>query len=170
MGWINEWKCKKGMKLDLGSGNPEQGEVQPEGYVLNDVQLHKNIDLVCNIVHVRKFVPDGYCSEVRMSHVLEHFTIKEGVEVIKMVWKILEDNGRFLIYVPNFKWHCELLMTGQDEMAVHYAFGGDLDKYDQHKTAFTPKILKKRLEENGFEVTEITNGTSITCVGLKRSL
>lgn len=151
------------MKLDLGSGNPDQGERQPEGYVLNDVQMHKNIDLVCNILHVRKFVPDGYCSEVRMSHVWEHFTIKEGIDILKICHKLLEPGGKLLIYVPNFRWHADLVVTGNDEMGVHYAFGGQLDKYDQHKTGFTTKIIRKRLEENGFRVTQMIDGTSIEC-------
>jgi predicted SAM-dependent methyltransferase len=167
MGWINKDKCLKGMKLDLGSGNPAQGEIQPQGFVLNDIEPHPNIDLVCDIRNVAHFVPKGYCSEVRMSHVLEHFTVAEGVEVIKMVHTLLGDGGKFTIFVPNFRWHCELLLTGQDEMAVHYAFGGQLDEFDQHKTAFTPKILKKRLEENGFKVESIDNNTSISCVATK---
>lgn len=158
------------MKLDLGSGNPAQGEQQPQGFVLNDVETHPNIDLVCDIKDIAQFVPENHCSEVRMSHVLEHFTIKEGIEIIKTVHKLLVDGGQFTIFVPNFRWHCELLATGQDEMAVHYCFGGQLDEFDQHKTAFTPKILKKRLEENGFEVVSIDNNTSISCVGLKRSV
>ena len=163
MAWINEWKCKKGMRLDLGSGNPDQGEQQPEGWVLNDVQMHKNIDLVCNILHVSRHIPKGFCSEVRMSHVWEHFTIKEGIHILKIIYDLLEPHGKLHIYVPNFRWHAELMMTGNDEMAVHYAFGGQLDKYDQHKTGFTPKIIQKRLEENGFKVTSMIDGTSIEC-------
>lgn len=163
MGWINKDKCVKGLKLDLGSGNPAQGEVQPQGYVLNDVEPHPNIDLVCDICDVTQYVPDGYCSEIRMSHVFEHFTIKEGIKLLGDIHKMLEVGGMLTIMVPNFRWHAELVITGNDEMGVHYAFGGQLDEFDQHKTAFTPKILKKRLEENGFEVIDIDNNTSITC-------
>jgi predicted SAM-dependent methyltransferase len=167
MSWINKDKCVKGMKIDLGAGNPDQGEIQGQGYVLNDVQQHKNIDLVCRIQDLAEFIPEGFCSELRLSHVFEHFTKQEGIDLLKMFHKLLENNGKLVIIVPNFKWHCELLLTGQDEMAVHYAFGGQLDEYDIHKTAFTPKILKKRLEENGFKVESIDNLTSITCVALK---
>jgi len=104
---------------------------------------------------------------VRMCHVLEHFTINEGIKVIEDVYKLLEPKGEFIIFVPNFRWHAELVNTGSDEMAVHYAFGGQKDEYDLHKTGFTPKILKKRLEENGFEVISITNDTSIECHAIK---
>jgi predicted SAM-dependent methyltransferase len=155
------------MRLDLGSGNPADGESQPEGYVLNDVEPHPGIDIVCNIKDIHKVIPKGYCSEVRMSHVLEHFTIKEVKEIFKMIHDLLEPNGKFTIIVPNFRWHAELVATGNDEMAVHYAFGGQLDEYDIHKTAFTPKILEKYLIENDFKVLSMGNLTSIECTAEK---
>jgi hypothetical protein len=62
-----------------------------------------------------------------------------------------------------------LVITGNDEMGVHYAFGGQLDKYDYHKTGFTSKILQKLLEENGFRIESLDNNTSISCVALKTS-
>jgi predicted SAM-dependent methyltransferase len=155
------------MRLDIGSGNPDDGEVQPNGFVLNDVQMHKNIDLVCNIRHLRRFIPDGFCSEIRASHVLEHFGTKEVVEVVKDVYKLLEYGGRFTIFVPNFLWHVQLVLEDKEKDAIHYAFGGQLDKYDYHKTAFTPKLLQALLEENGFAVETLVNGTSISCVALK---
>ena len=165
--WVNKDKCVKGMKLDIGSGNPDQGEVQPEGYVLNDVEQHKNIDLVCGIQNLYKYVPEGYCSEIRASHILEHFGTKEVDQVVKTIYKLLEKRGKFIIFVPNFKWHADLITSGNDEMAVHYAFGGQLDQYDYHKTGFSLKILKKLLETNGFTILRMIDGTSIHCVAEK---
>jgi len=155
------------MRLDIGAGNPAQGEVQPNGFVLNDVEKHPNIDLVCNIKDLLQFVPEGYCSEVRASHILEHFGTNEVVEVVKIVWKLLEPGGRFTIFVPNFLWHVQLVVEDHEKEAIHYAFGGQLDEYDYHKTAFTPKLLQKLLEENGFKVETLVNQTSISCVALK---
>jgi predicted SAM-dependent methyltransferase len=163
MKWINKNKCVPHMKLDIGSGNPLQGEIQPNGYVLNDVEPHENIDLVCDIKYLSKYVPDGYCSEIRASHILEHFGTKEVIEVIKMIHSLLEPNGALTIYVPNFKWHAELVLSGNDEDGVHYAFGGQLDQYDYHKTGFTPKILRKYLEENSFKIISMVDSTSIEC-------
>lgn len=167
--WINREKCEKHMKLDLGSGDPDQGENQPDEFVLNDISPHKNIDLVCDIRDILKYVPEGYCSIVRMSHVLEHFTIKERIKILNDIHKILENNGELIIIVPNFKWHAELVTTGNDKMAVLYAFGGQLDEYDLHKTGYTVKILRKRLEENGFKIISIDDNTSIECHSLKTS-
>jgi predicted SAM-dependent methyltransferase len=165
--WINKKKCQPHMKLDIGSGNPDQGENQPEGYVLNDVEKHKNIDLVCNIKHLTDHIPQGYCSEIRASHILEHFGTREVRDVIRMIHGLLEDKGKLTIFVPNFRWHSELMMTGNDEMGVYYAFGGQLDEYDYHKTGFTIKILRKYLEDADFEVVEMLDGTSIECHAVK---
>jgi predicted SAM-dependent methyltransferase len=158
---------KPHMLLDIGSGNPQQGEVQPQGYVLNDVEPHENIDIVCNIKDLAQYIPEGYCSKVRSSHILEHFGTKEVIDVIKMIHSLLEKDGEFIIFVPNFKWHGQLLSTGNDEMAVLYAFGGQLDQYDYHKTGFTPKVLRKYLEENGFKVISLLEGSSIECHAIK---
>jgi len=166
-GWINKDKCKKHMKLDIGSGNPSQGEVQPEGYVLNDIEHHANIDLVCDIKNLAQYIPKEFCSEVRASHILEHFGTKETVEVMKMIYRILEHGGEFEIFVPNFKWHAMLMATGNDEMGVHYAFGGQLDEYDYHKTGFSPKILYNRLTEAGFVNIKVEDGSSLHATCLK---
>lgn len=155
------------MKLDIGSGNPANGEVQPEDYVLNDIEAHPNIDLVCDIKDLAKFVPEASCSEIRASHVLEHFGTQETQDVIRMIYTLLEPNGKFTIFVPNFRWHASLLATGNDEMAVLYAFGGQKDLFDYHKTGYTPKILNKYLEENGFRVDELIEGSSIECHAIK---
>ena len=61
----------------------------------------------------------------------------------------------------------QLLLEDHEKEAIHYAFGGQLDKYDYHKTAFTPKILKDALERNGFTVETMIGQTSIACTAYK---
>jgi predicted SAM-dependent methyltransferase len=162
--WVNKDKCVKGMKLDIGSGNPDQGEIQPEGFVLNDAEPHRNIDLVCDIRDLLQFIPEGYCSVIRASHIMEHFGTKEVPTILGIIHKLLKPQGKLEIFVPNFVWHSQLLLSGNDEIAVHYAFGGQLDEYDFHKTAFSPRILKKVVEENGFNILRMLDGSSIHCI------
>jgi len=165
-GWVKN-KLKKGMLLDIGSGDPSCGEIQPQGYVLQDISPHANIDLVCDIRDLPQYIPDGYCSIVRASHVLEHFGTKETQDVIRMIYRLLEKGGKFIIFVPNFRWHAQLVAQGQDEMAVHYAFGGQLDEWDYHKTGYTPTILRKYLEQAGFEILTLNEASSIECHAIK---
>jgi predicted SAM-dependent methyltransferase len=167
IGWVNPEKNTKEMLIDLGAGNPDEGERQTPGFVLQDIQPHKGIDLVCDIKNIEQYVNQGQCRVVKMSHILEHFGTKEVIDVIKMIHSLLEKDGEFIIFVPNFKWHGQLLSTGNDEMAVLYAFGGQLDQYDYHKTGFTPKVLRKYLEENGFKVISLLEGSSIECHAIK---
>lgn len=142
------------LKIDLGSGNPDQGEIQPEGYILQDIEPHKGIELVCDIEELDKFIQPGQCKKIRASHVLEHFPTSHIPKIFKMIYSLLEEGGEFEVHVPNFKWHCALILEDKDEEAVNYAYGGQLDKFDFHKTAYTPNILLKRLKEAGFKVVQ----------------
>ncbi len=165
--WINEDKNKDNIKLDIGAGDSNTFELQETGYVLNDIEPHKGIDLVCDILDLKDYLKAGQCCEVRASHILEHFGINDLVKVIRIVHFILKDKGLFNIIVPNLKWQIQFLYSGQDEKAVYYIFGGQLDKYDFHKTGFTVDILRKLLNDNGFTILELTEETSIKCKALK---
>ena len=166
VGWVKN-KLKKGMLLDIGSGDPLSGENQPQGYVLQDIALYKNIDLVCDIRDLPKYIPNNYCSIIRASHVLEHFSTKETQEIIKMLYQLLEKGGKLIVIVPNFRWHAQLIAQGQDELAVYYAFGGQFDEWDYHKTGYTPKLLKKYLQQAGFTILFMKEKTSIECHAIK---
>jgi hypothetical protein len=170
-------KIKLGMKLDIGAGNPEEGENQAgNDYVLQDVAPHKGIDIVCDIRRLdyelistfQKLIGEGrsdVCSEIRASHVLEHFHSKElNTKILPMLKNCLQTGGILNIIVPNFEWHCDLLKQGNDEKAVFYAFGGGLDEYDHHYTGWTPRLAVKWLTEAGFEIDDIYVDT---CVHVK---
>jgi len=156
----------RGMKIDIGAGNPVEGENQAgEGYLLQDVEAHQGIDIVCDIRDLKETIGDNLCSEIRASHVLEHFHSKELIsKILPMLKNCLTDDGILNIIVPNFYWHCTLVMAGHDEKAVFYAFGGGLDKYDHHYTGWTPNLATKWLEESGFEILSIY---SADCIHIK---
>lgn len=147
---------KLGMKLDIGAGNPAEGENQAnKDYVLQDAEAHAGIDIVCDIRDLDKHIELNFCSEIRASHVLEHFHSKELQEkILPMLKNLLQENGILNIIVPNFEWHCDLVKQGHDEKAVFYAFGGGLDKYDHHYTGWTPRLANKWLTEAGFEIVD----------------
>jgi len=144
----------KGMKLDIGAGNPQEGENQAgNGYLLQDVEAHKGIDIVCDIRDLKNHIPENYVSEVRASHVLEHFHSKELLSsILPMLKDLLTKDGILNIIVPNFEWHCDLIKQGNDEKAVFYAYGGGLDKYDHHYTGWTPRLSYIWLESVGFSI------------------
>lgn len=165
--WINPEKNVDGLKIDLGSGNPEEGEIRPVGYVLNDIEQHPGIDLVCNILDLETFIKPNQCQEVRISHVLEHFSKSDTITIVRMVNRLLKVGGNFAVAVPNFRWHMQLLSEGKEEEAVLYAFGGQRDLFDYHKTGFTPQILSNLLIHNGFSFKEMLVGNSIGVIATK---
>jgi predicted SAM-dependent methyltransferase len=153
--------------LDLGSGNPLEGEIQPEGYIHQDIQKFKGIDLVCDIEDLRQHIKPGTCKKIRASHICEHFPTAKIVPLFIMLYEFLEKDGELEVHVPNFKWHGALLLQDMDEEAVTYAYGSQKDKYDFHKTAFTPNIICRRLIEAGFKVKEINIEQSIHVKAIK---
>lgn len=140
----------KHLKLDIGSGDPSTNEKQADGYLKQDIEAYPGIDLMCDIRDIPKYLPPESCLEIRASHVLEHFGTKEVDKVLSMLYSLLEPGGKLIIYVPNFRWHAQLVLNGHDEKAVYYAFGGQLDEWDYHKTAFTPATLHNKLVKAGF--------------------
>lgn len=165
--WINPEKHKKNMRLDIGSGNPLDGENQPQGYVLQDVEAYQGIDLVCDILELPKHIEKEYCSEIRASHVIEHFGTNETDMILQLLSGLLKKGGLLNIIVPNFKWHASLALAGEEEQAVYYAFGGQLDEWDFHKTGFTPTILTKALQRNNFKIIKLLPNSSIECLAVK---
>jgi len=155
------------MKLDVCSGNPDEGEVQADGFIKHDVFPFKGIDIVCDLRELDTKLEAKSVEYLRASHCLEHFTVNEGKKIFKMFSKLLVDSGTLEVIVPNFKWHSQLCLQGDDEKAIYYCFGGQLDEYDLHKTAFTPNILRKRVEEAGFAILELKDESSITLKAIK---
>lgn len=174
-------KIYKGIKLDIGAGNPAEGENQAgAGYFLQDIDSHNGIDIVCDIRNlkyelIKKSQKDfgegisNICSEIRASHVLEHFHSKElNTKILPMLKECLQDGGLLNIIVPNFEWHCDLIKQGHDEKGVFYAFGGGLDKYDHHYTGWTPRLAVKWLTDTGFEIDDIYVDTCIHIKAIKK--
>lgn len=146
------------MKLIIGANNR-----QIPGFVHHDVLPLPGIDIVCEFYDLPKHVENKSCEEIHMTHFLEHFPTAETHKVLGIVKDMLKDGGKLYIEVPNFAWHAELVQQGRERDAVYYAFGGQLDQWDFHKTGFTPSILQEELEQAGFRC-EIQNGSSLTAI------
>lgn len=153
--------------LDVCSGNPEEGEIRPDGYIYQDIESHKGIDLVCDLEELNKYIAKGQCKRIRASHCLEHFPTSHIPTILKMIHGLLEKDGELEIHCPNIKWHCALILEDRDEEAVNYAFGGQRDVYDFHKTGFTPTILIRRLTEAGFKIVDLQIEHSLHCLAVK---
>lgn len=156
------------IKWDFCSGNPKEGESQAEGYLHHDVNPEiEGLDLVCNLLNIEAHIKPNSIDEARLSHCLEHFTIPESKLILKILFKLLKTDGKLIIIVPNFKWHAQLVLQGNEDQANYYCFGGQLDEFDIHKQGWTKNRLIKALQEAGFALLSCDDESSITCVSVK---
>lgn len=138
-----------------------------EGFKSHDVKSLEGIDYVCDLHDIERFIQAGSCEDIHFTHALEHFSRKETPVILDIVYRLLMPNGKLYLEVPNFKWHSELIAQGKDRDAVYYAFGGQEDEWDFHKTGFTPKILQEELEDAGFREIRIQDASSISAWAIK---
>jgi len=118
------------MKLNLGSGTK-----LIEGYT--------NIDIANGQLVYPLPYEDESIDEIRASHILEHFSYRQTLEVLIEWNRVLKLDGIIKISVPNFDY---IITNLKDHpMFEGYIFGGQIDVYDFHHALFTEKKLKELL-------------------------
>jgi len=149
---------KKFNLLELGAG-----ERYTEGFSRQDVDPSiRDLDLVCPAEEIDKYVEENSVKYLRATHLLEHFPTKQIPFVLDAWYKVLAPGGELYMEMPNFLWNAKyLLEEGNEEQAVNYAFGEQLDEWDFHKTGFTPNIIRKRLLAAGFIDTMVEEDSSM---------
>ncbi len=147
------------MKLILGAGSR-----QKDGWKHHDVQALPGIDYVCDFWLLGTLIDDESCEEIEMTHMLEHFPMKDVQRVLQKVWGLLQPGGKLYIEVPNFLWHCEEMVKDPlNRQVVEYAYGGQLNEWDYHYNGFTPDILAQDLVQAGFVIDDLQPNSSIEC-------
>lgn len=144
------------MKLILCAGDRHIA-----GFKTHDVRPLKGIDYVCDFYDIPNTIKEKF-EEIHFTHALEHFPTAETQKILSIVKELLVDVGRLYIEVPNFAWHAQLVKEGRERDAVYYAFGGQLDQWDFHKTGFTPSIIEEELLKAGFNNIRVQDGSSIS--------
>jgi predicted SAM-dependent methyltransferase len=137
------------------------GDRKIPGFTTHDIQGEQ--DILCDLYDVAKHVGPSTVEELHFTHALEHFPTKETPKVLDLLYSLLKPGGKLYLEVPNFAWSASLLDENRDRDAIYYAFGGQLDEYDFHKTGFTKKILQEELEDAGFTVTELKDDSTLCC-------
>ena len=154
----------KAEKLELGAGTSRNPD---GGWTYQDVQKLDGIDIVCDMLDIDDHVEEGSVKYLKSVHCFEHVPTNKVGPLFEKLFKIMSKGGRIMVRVPNLQWHAQLLAEGRDEEAVLYCFGGQLDEYDFHKTGYTPKILKRHLEQAGFSAVSIEGNTEIMASAYK---
>lgn len=151
------------MKLVIGAG-----ERHKKGWTHHDIRPLPGIDIDCDFWELPDHVKKGSVEEVEITHVLEHFPMKETRKALQLIHSLMTDTATIYIEVPNFSWHAEeILKDPLNQQIVEYAYGGQHNEYDYHYNGFTPEQLAYDLVATGFTVDEIKPLSSIECTARK---
>lgn len=135
---------------------------QVPGFKHHDIKQMPGIDYACDLFQIGNHIQPKSCEEIHFTHALEHFPTADTQKVLALIKGLMKDGGKLYVEVPNFAWHAELIAKGKERDAVYYAFGGQLDEWDFHKTGFTPSILQEELDKAGFKNVSIQPASSIS--------
>lgn len=92
-------------------------------------------------------VPDECADDIRMSHLLEHFSYLDVPKVLEECRRVLKPGGRLRVAVPDFEKISSVSAT--DPHWRFYLMGGQTDADDFHRSAFDEKLLSKYLARAG---------------------
>lgn len=126
------------IRLDIGAG-----ERRIEGFTPIDRKLGSE-------AYPLDYADDSI-DEIRASHVLEHFSHREGAAVVEHWAAKLKPGGRLRIAVPNFAWVAERYLAGEPVNVQGYVMGGHGDADDHHGAIFDADALTEIMLAAGLE-------------------
>lgn len=142
-------------KLHLGCGN-----IYIKGWVNVDVLQTGATDIVMDIKKLPG-IKHNSVKEIYACHVLEHFSTKEVIEILRRWNQVLIPGGKLRISVPDldaitriYQKNIKHFQTPGNQPWVALIYGGQKDEYDFHKTGFNECWLKYILEKNDYEKAE----------------
>ena len=140
------------MKLHIG------GEEIKEGWKILNIQKKEGVDFVGDISDLSQF-KDNSIDEIYASHVLEHVEQKKIEETLKGIHRVLNENGKFYISVPDMDLLCKIFIDPKAPQPVkmhvmRIMFGGQIDEYDFHYFGWNLQIMKDFLLKTGFKKIE----------------
>lgn len=136
------------------------GDRPTPGFVHNDFRALDDIEIVCDArEELLARVGIGGVSQIRATHILEHFPYNETVDVLKTWREMLADNGTIYIEVPNLQWQVnafhDLEISAED--FVYYCFGEQSYDGNFHMAGFNIELLSNALTNAGFTRISITD-------------
>ena len=137
------------MKLNIG------GEQKKEGWKILNIQKKEGVDFIGDISDLSQF-NENSIDEIYASHIVEHVDQNKIKATLKGIHRILKDNGKFYISVPDMEVLCRIFLAKDATNKVKFhamrmMFGGQIDKYDYHYFGWNYEFLNIYLIEAGFK-------------------
>ena len=147
--------------LEIGAGPKPQAQlIWPDA----DIEtLDANKEYKPTYLHNAETIPEELYEKydaVLASHVLEHFPNLMVAGVLKE-WKkaVKVGTGQVHVVVPSFEWAAEQALSEHPSRGVlPHLFGGHVDAWDHHYTAFTMRHLRVLFEHSGYAVIRARTG------------
>lgn len=124
-------RLPENLKLNIGGGS----KITLEGFTVVDRCVGTEVYPLA--------YPDECAEEIRASHVLEHFSKKDTLDVLREWVRVLKPGGTIKIAVPDFEWICANL---DHPLTEGYVMGGQTDENDFHHALFNREKLTKLME------------------------
>ena len=145
---------KKHFLVDDGEGaiklNIACGDQVLPGYINLDLYNPK-ADVKGDVRHLP--FDDNYADEILASHIIEHFTFKEGFVVLEEWERVLKPGGKLIIECPDFMALCRLFVDGdeQERLLLYNGFYGAIEGEGMlHKFGYTPTQMRWTLGQLSF--------------------
>ena len=140
------------MKLNIG------GEQKKEGWKILNIQKKEGVDFIGDISDLSQF-DESSIDEIYASHIVEHVDQNKIKKTLKGIHRILKNDGKFYISVPDMDVLCRIFMAKEAPKkakfhAMTMMFGGQTDKYDYHYFGWNYEFLNSYLLEAGFKTNE----------------
>ena len=136
------------MKLHIG------GKEIKEGWKILNIQKNEGVDFIGSITDLSQF-EDESIDEIYASHVVEHVDQKNIKKTLKGINRVLKNNGKFYISVPDLDILCRIFIekTAPQKVKFHVMrmmFGGQTDEFDYHYFGWNYEFMNDYLTEAGF--------------------
>ena len=140
------------MKLHIG------GKEKKEGWSILNIQKNEGVDYVGDISDLSQF-KDNSIDEIYASHVVEHINQKNISKTLSGIYRVLNDNGKFYVSVPDLDVLCRIFIEPKAPPKVKFhvmrmMFGGQIDEFDYHYFGWNYEFLNSYLNEAGFTKNE----------------
>lgn len=127
------------------------GDRPTPGYTHHDARPLPDIEIVCDVAELAQFVKPRSCTQVRATHILEHFPHTAGLHHLRDWREFLIPGGRLYLEVPNGEWQYNAAHLEVDfDKWLALVFGDQDYPGNAHHTAFSPVSLHRVLMQAGF--------------------
>ena len=128
--------------LDIGAG----------GYSSDDkftsVDLFTECDIPANMWEIP--LPDASVETIFSSNALEHISKNNVIETLQEWWRLLREDGKLQVIVPDLEWACQWWLAHQDtNWSMDIIYGHQKHDGEYHKTGFTLKLLSDYFDATG---------------------